>query len=354
MSRFTKNTYSFQAFAAVITVSTWSAAQRPPELPPTPDEKPAVDAPAAPPDGSPADPKTSPPADVKAAPDGSSPEPAAPVETPTAQPPATQPPAPETAPIAEPAQPNPSPTRAQPREVPPPAIFEPPLPGPATDIEPPDGTKPDHRAPKYALTLGARVGWLIPSGNLWHDGFIVDRICCLYESRAWDDVASPGPMLELDAGARISRNYVVFGFWEFASLGKGDVVGDEFGGQSRGQTHHIGAGMRFSSNPDDLGIILEIALGWRRFQAEWEGGTKLTATDDFLSTRIGLGMEWRVSRSFTLTPMATIGGGVFEEIEWEFADGSKAGAFGDLSSTAQHTIGTLQVGGHFDLLQSRD
>jgi hypothetical protein len=159
-------------------------------------------------------------------------------------------------------------------------------------------------------------------------------------------------VLEVDVGARIARNYVVFALLEYASLGAGDTLENEFGGQSRGSTQAIGLGMRFSSNPDNIGLLLELALGWRRFEANWESDTQLVASDDFFNTRIGIGMDIRLSRTLSLAPMLTVGGGLFDTIEWHFADGSKAGAFGELSATAPHTVATVQVGAHFDLFGS--
>jgi hypothetical protein len=186
------------------------------------------------------------------------------------------------------------------------------------------------------------------------DGYVTDRYCCDYANRNWSDFASSGPTIELDVGARLARSYTVFGFWELASLGTGDTLGGEFGGQNRGVSHHIGAGLRFSTNPDDIGMLVEVGLGYRRFDASWKNGTELAARDGLLNTRIGLGMNIRFSPQFVLSPMAMLGGGSFEKIEWAFADGSKGGAFSELSRAGQHTTASLQVGAHFDWLGSQD
>lgn len=234
-----------------------------------------------------------------------------------------------------------------------PEIFEPPLPAPAAEIDSVPAPKASHRSPKTSLWMGARVGWLFPSGALWRDGYIEDRLCCLYEYRGWSEVATSGPMFELDIGARFSRRYSVLALWEYSSLGPGKRLGNEFGGQQRGDSHFLGAGLRFSSDPDDVGVVVEVALGWRHFKASWERGTELIASDDFFNTRLGLGVDIRVNEHLALSPLMTIGGGVFMDPEWKFADGSSTSALGPLGDASQHTVFSFQLGAHFDLLQSK-
>lgn len=254
---------------------------------------------------------------------------------------------------AEPPPVNPEPLppskpRVHPQRPPGPPIFEPPLPTPYVYGEPPKPPAPHHVAPRQSFWLGARTGWLFPTGSLWQDGESVHGYCCAYYNRGFDDFARSGPFTELDLGARLGRHYNVFGLWEWSFLRKGDELGDEFGGQKSARSHFLGAAMRFSTDPDDLGLLVEIAVGWRRFSAEWNNGTEFTATDDFLNTRIGLGADIRLNRNWSLEPMITIGGGFFGSGEWRLADGSKEGAFSLLDQQAQHVPITLQVGVHYD------
>ncbi len=184
-------------------------------------------------------------------------------------------------------------------------------------------------------------------------------MCCAYYNRGWDDFASSGPMLELDVGARLGHSYNVFGIWEYAYLGDGDELGDEFGGQTSATSNFLGVGLRFSTNPDDLGIVVEMALGWRRFRATWDNGTEFSATDDLFNTRIAFGADIRLSETLSLSPMLSLGGGVFGEAEWKLSDGSREGAFssfGDflVDEPAQHVPVILQVGLHYDAFGSRD
>jgi hypothetical protein len=195
---------------------------------------------------------------------------------------------------------------------------------------------------------------MFPLGAAWQDAVTVDGLCCVYENRGFDDFASSGPMLELDVGARLGRNYGVFALWEFGLLGDGDELGDDFGGQDSAHTHLLGLGLRFSTDPDNVGLLVEIALGWRRFEASWGNGTELTLTDDFLNTRIGLGAEIRLDRYWSLTALATLGGGFFTESSWRLADGSETGAFSAGDREGQHVPITLQVGAHFDAFRTEE
>jgi hypothetical protein len=166
-------------------------------------------------------------------------------------------------------------------------------------------------------------------------------------------------MLEIDIGARLAHGYNLFGIWEYGLLGDGDELGDQFGGQTSADSHFLGLGLRFSTNPDDLGILVEMALGWRRFRATWDNGTEFTATDDFFNTRIAFGADIRINESLALSPMVTFGGGVFGKAEWKLADGSREGAFssfGDflVDEPGQHIPVSIQVGIHYDAFGSRD
>jgi hypothetical protein len=211
---------------------------------------------------------------------------------------------------------------------------------------------PSHVAPKRSFWLGVRAGWFFPMGSLWQDGESVHGVCCAFYNRGFSDFASSGPMTELDIGARLARNYNVFGLWEWSILRKGEELGDEFGGQESAQSHLLALGLRFSTNPDATGLVVEMAVGWRRFSATWANGTEFTAVDDFLNTRIGVGADFRINESWSISPMLTIGGGYFTKADWKLANGSSAGAFSLLDRDAQHIPLTLQIGGHFDAFGS--
>lgn len=259
----------------------------------------------------------------------------------TAEPPAAAPPQ-----AAQPKPVNSKPTKHTP------PIFEPPLPEPYVHGEVPLPLPPQHVAPKTSLWLGARLGWFFPLGSVVTDGESVHNTCCAYYNRGFDDFATSGPMTEIDVGVRLGRHYNVLALWEWAILRDGDELGDEFGGQTSARSHFAGIGLRFSTNPDATGLVVEMAVGWRQFSATWKNGTEFTATDDFLNTRIGVGADFRLNENWSISPMLTLGGGYFTDLRWRLADGSEAGGFSLLDQDGQHVPLTLQVGGHFDAFGS--
>jgi hypothetical protein len=191
------------------------------------------------------------------------------------------------------------------------------------------------------------VGWALPFGSLWNDGFLAQGVCCFYERRTAGDYASSGPMFEVDLGARLSRSYNVFALWERALLGPGDLDPDAYGGQKYGTSDFFAAAVRFSTDADAFGFAMEIALGYRVFQAKWEDGTTLTMDDGFLDARIGLGADIRLTEWFALSPMITLSSGSFGEATWE---GSREGsALGRFDERGQFGTAMFTVGGHFDV-----
>jgi hypothetical protein len=213
--------------------------------------------------------------------------------------------------------------------------------------EPPPPPKPKHRAPKTAFWAGARIGYFIPFGNLWLRENPPNSQS--FDEVKWSHYASSGPMFELDVGARLGRAYNLFFLWERASLGTGSEQPDAFGGQKTGESDYYAIGLRFSSDPDKVGFLTEIDLGWRRFRARWEDGTELQMTEAPLEFRLGLGADIRVSPIFTISPLVTLGLGAFGSAEWVSPSGQKTDAFADGDEAAGHGWVTFQIGGHFDI-----
>jgi len=217
-------------------------------------------------------------------------------------------------------------------------------------FEPPPPPEPRHLAPRTALLLGARVGWFIPFGDAWgrrYPGGVT--------SVPWSDYSSSGPMFELNAGARVSRYYSVFALWERAWLGagSGDSRSSTLPGTSdHGDTDFWGVGVRASTNPDQLGLITELALGYRRARATFDNGNEIQFTNAPFETRFGLGADFRLSRLVTLSSLATLGFGQFGTIE-SVSHGEIRDEMHNAAAGA-HAWATFTVGGHFDLLGSRD
>ena len=171
----------------------------------------------------------------------------------------------------------------------------------------------------------------------------------------WRDYASAGPMFELDAGARLSRNYTVFALWERAELGsgKGDPSSTLGNGRaSHGDTDFWGVGVRATSDPDHIGFVTELALGYRRARSKWDDGTELQLTDAPFEARLGVGADVRLNPYVTLSPMFTLGVGSFGKVE-SVSNHAVTDETGSFDQANGHAWATLTFGGYFDLLASR-
>lgn len=230
-------------------------------------------------------------------------------------------------------------------------IEEPPLPAHYRVPLPPP---PRHVAPQTSLWLGGKLGWAFPMGDMWWDGRWRDGVSFQLDHRPFESFASSGPKTEIDVGARLARRYNVFLHWEYANLGPGEALPNDLGGQNRGHMNFLGGGFRFSSDPDELGVLIEAVIGYRGFRTSWESGTELTAFDSFLNTRLAFGADIRLSPLVSLSPMIGLAGGFFEKAEWTYADGRTESALSDYDEFAQHTVITLDLGAHFDVIRSKD
>jgi hypothetical protein len=195
------------------------------------------------------------------------------------------------------------------------------------------------------------LGWFIPFGNAWSRGTPNGPIVDLRGVRFRDYVGS-GPMFELDAGARLSRHYNVFALWERAQLGAGRGDPDANLGKSNGgDTDFWGIGIRATSDPDHVGFVTELALGYRRARAKYDG-TEIQFTDAPLEARLGIGAEIRLNRVVTLSPMFSLGVGSFGTID-RVSAGKVTDHTGPNDQSDGHAWATLSFGGNFDLLGSR-
>ena len=215
--------------------------------------------------------------------------------------------------------------------------------------EPPPPPMAQHISPRQSLWIGAKMGWFVPFGDLW--GYCINDAymrCVQVDARPWRHYAGPGPMVELDVGARLGRHYNIFALWERAVLGIGTAFEDDYGGQRKGDSDFWGAGVRVSSNPDEVGLLVEFALGYRRARARWEDGVELRLTEAPFEARIGLGADVRLSQNVSLSPLATVGVGRFEKAQWVRAGRSGADIL-DSFDAFSHGWFTLQLGAHFDV-----
>jgi hypothetical protein len=222
-------------------------------------------------------------------------------------------------------------------------VYEPPTPAYVYEPLPPP-RPPQTAPPRTALWLGVRAGVMIPFGSLWTDGFNG-----FYRQRTFHDYASTGPMFQIDVGARLARHYNVFAMWEHGALGSGDLDDKSFGGQEWGATNMYGVGVRFSTDPNGIGFLMEIGLGYRQFTAYWNDGTRLSLSDGWLDAHIGLGADIRVSRWLSLSPMIVLGGGSFDTARWSGPHGS-SDALGPLDEGGEYGVLSFQLGAHADIL----
>ncbi len=223
--------------------------------------------------------------------------------------------------------------------------------------EPPPPPAPRHVAPAYALWLGTRLGGWLPFGTVWARCVeIYAGTCTAAQSIPYSDYSGAGPLVELDVGARLSRHYNVFVLWEHAALA-GPSVAPTFLATYRrnpspksdgAQADYYAIGTRFSSNPDGVGFLAEIAVGFRRMNVKWEDHTRLRLSNAPFEFRLGLGADLRLSQLLALSPMFTVGTGVFGDAEWSYPDGSRASGMGGSDLHAAHGWLALELGGHLD------
>jgi hypothetical protein len=144
----------------------------------------------------------------------------------------------------------------------------------------------------------------------------------------------------------------VFLLWERAELGSGD---DESNGPQDGAESDFWAlGLRASSNPDKLGFLTEVAVGYRRARTFFENDYEYQFTDAPFEARLGLGAELRTSRLATWSGLVTIGVGGFGDVRTVAPNGGALPNNRPEDSGDGHAWATLNIGGHFDLLPTKD
>jgi hypothetical protein len=211
-------------------------------------------------------------------------------------------------------------------------------------------------APEKSLWLGARVGWLFPFGNLWAraepaggngNGYVLRGV-------PWSDYASSGPMFELDAGLRLARAYTVFALWERAQLRSGSNDTGPDGKQAGAESDFWALGLRATSDADQLGFLTEVAIGYRRARTFFDNDVQYQFTDAPFEARLGLGAELRLNGLTTLSSLITVGVGGFGSVERVGPSGTALPLTRSIDDGDGHAWATLTVGGHFDVIRSRD
>ena len=344
------------------------AAGTPPNVAPAAPAKPAPVAPKTPPPAAPASaPPAAPPPAVATPKAGDAPPSQYYVEPGFAAPPASATPPPASAAPGAPPPADGAPLAPPGPPPPPPAgvteIYEPPPPGffPGDPVfEPQPLPEPHHVAPRSSLWVGARLGWFVPFGSAFARGVPTGSYGDVnLKGVPWRDYVSSGPMFEIDLGARLSRNYNVFALWERAELGSGrgdpdaqSPTGASPVGKSKsGDTDFWGVGIRATSDPDDIGFVTELAIGYRRARAKYDG-EEIQFTDAPFEARLGIGADFRMNRVVTLSPMVTLGVGSFGTIDRVSGSTVADHTRGD-DQMDGHAWATFTIGGSFDVLSSK-
>jgi hypothetical protein len=206
--------------------------------------------------------------------------------------------------------------------------------------------------------VGARLGAIFPFGSAYTVAY--DPSGYYAYGRDWSGLASGGPAFEVDAGARVSRRYIIYGFWEHGILGTGGdstwreatqaylPVTSSFGDQSSASTDCPGLGFRWSSTPDSVGLVLDLGIGYRLFHESWASGATMTL-QGFGDFRVGFGADIRVNRLFSLSPLLMFSTGEFHDRNYTAPRQPERPI---PSYTGPHGTATLSVGGHFDFAPS--
>jgi hypothetical protein len=243
---------------------------------------------------------------------------------------------------------QPNPQYPQYQQPPPsaPTYQPPPPPPPVVYVEPPSET----HAPKYSFWVGARGGFLAYGGHFFD--YSPDGVNLQGETTG--NFVSNGVAIELDAGARLARRYVIyFG----AELG-GVKPGHRFDGtNASASTTFLGGGFRYTGGDvDEVGFVSDLSIGIRTVQVTNGSQTyKMSGLEFF---RLGLGAEIRISTPFVLSPMLTVAAGEMSDTDGTVAyapgqlDGLTAPAYNSgqgIVDQSTYVVLVLGVGAHFDL-----
>lgn len=183
---------------------------------------------------------------------------------------------------------------------PPPPSPPPPVPAEvAPRVPPPEAVPPPaERSPAYAFWVGGRVGLLAYGGALYRD-----PVTNLPETTG--NFVHPGFGVEIDVGARLARRYI-----PYAALELGLVApGHRFDGtDAHAATYFLGVGIRYvAGDVDRVAFVGDVSVGERRFDVSRDGATWSAWGLEIL--RLGMGVDVRLARRLTLSPMVTLSGG---------------------------------------------
>jgi hypothetical protein len=94
--------------------------------------------------------------------------------------------------------------------------------------------------------------------------------------------------------------------------------------------------------------LIELGLGYRTFTAYWANGNELSLDGTFFEGRLGIGLDIRVSKWLSLSPMVVFSQGSFTSAEFTSTKAHYSGLT-PYDQEGQYNTFSLQLGAHADV-----
>jgi hypothetical protein len=227
-----------------------------------------------------------------------------------------------------------------------PPVYAPPAPAPPSVVyvEAPSHPMP---SPRYSLWIGGRAGLLG-----FDDDFYADAAG---RPETTGNFVRPGVGFEVDVGMRLARRFIPYAGFE---LGLHNA-GHRFEGDPSAGAHSTFFGLGFRSVWVDIGpqigFLTDLSIGYRTVTVTADSGTySMSALELF---RLGVGIDIRLARAFTISPMLTLSGGAMTNTSGSITfaqsgDGITHPTYEDghgIDTQRGYLVVNLGCGAHFDL-----
>jgi hypothetical protein len=146
----------------------------------------------------------------------------------------------------------------------------------------------------------------------------------------------------------LAHHYNVYGLWEHSWLGAGNATLAASGQPEHGDSDFVALGLRVSTDPEQLGFVLDLAVGTRRMRAHWADGTELQFADAPLESRLGIGADIRVNEHWSIAPLLYLGVGSFGKVQWVNSDRTVQAATQPGDVALSHGWVGIQMAAHVD------
>jgi hypothetical protein len=164
------------------------------------------------------------------------------------------------------------------------------------------------RAPKYSLWLGGSLGLLAYGGGLYNYVLPPPNDNTAAEETMGNFV-QPGVAAQVDVGARLGYRYIPYVTFERGFMD----AGRRFDGTSTSAaTYFAGLGFRYlAGDVQTVSFAGDISIGVRELELSNSPQKWRVWAVEYI--RLGFGVDIRLSRHVTLTPMLTLSGGTFTD-----------------------------------------